>query len=150
MPLLTARGLASDVQTATSTIRDVVGVDPRPWFRCPFGAIDSGTRTLAGLARLGYRNVGWNVDSRDWASRAAAGEVRRIVDGVRVHGDGAIVLMHGWPRTTAAALPHVISELRESGADFVTVDQLPVVPARAGWDSGPELSEALLLERRAT
>lgn len=150
MPMLTARALASDVLTATSTIRDVVGVDPRPWFRCPFGAIDSGTRTLAGLARLGYRNVGWNVDSRDWTSRAPAGEIRRVVDGVLAHGDGAIVLMHGWPWTTAEALPIVISELRSAGADFVTVDQMRHLPARAGWDSGPELSELLLPPRRAT
>ncbi len=130
MPMLTARALASDVLTATSTIRDVVGVDPRPWFRCPFGAIDSGTRTLAGLARLGYRNVGWNVDSRDWASRAPAGEIRRVVDGVLAHGDGAIVLMHGWPWTTAEALPIVISELRSSRRRFR--DGRPTAPpARA-------------------
>jgi peptidoglycan-N-acetylglucosamine deacetylase len=144
MPMLTARALASDVLTATSTIRDVVGVDPRPWFRCPFGAIDPGTRTLAGLARLGYRNVGWHVDSRDWASRGSAGVARRIVDGVKAHGDGAIVLMHGWPWTTAAALPSVIADLREAAADFVTVDQLPEVPMRAGWDTGAVLADAAL------
>jgi len=150
MTMLTARAFSSDVLTATSTIRDVVGVDPRPWFRCPFGAIDPGTRTLAALARLGYRNVGWHVDSRDWASRAPAGEIRRIVDGVRAHGDGAIVLMHGWPWTTAAALPFVIAELRKSGADFVTVDQLPELPMRAGWDPGAELADAPPAVRRAS
>jgi len=144
IPMFTGRALASDVLTATTTIRDVVGVDPRPWFRCPFGAIDPGTRTLAGLARLGYRNVGWHVDSRDWASRRSAGVARRIVDGVKAHGDGAIVLMHGWPWATAAALPSVIAELRESAADFVTVEQLPEVPMRAVWDTGAVLPDAAL------
>ena len=150
MPMLTARALASDVLTATSTIRDVVGVDPRPWFRCPFGAIDPGTKTLAGLARLGYRNVGWHVDSRDWASRSPTGVARRIVDGVKAHGDGAIVLMHGWPWTTAAALPAVIKELRAFGADFVAIDQLAELPMRAGWDTGAVLSVWAPPARRAS
>jgi len=140
MPMLTPRALSSDVLTATSTIRDVVGVDPRPWFRCPFGAIDRGTRTFEALARLGYRNVGWHVDSRDWASRGPRGVRQRIVEGVRQHGDGAIVLMHGWPWPTAAALPSVISELKDIGADFVTVDQLTELPMRAGWDTGAVLA----------
>src|SRR5512146_3375949 len=33
MPMLTARGFASDVQLATTAIRAATGVDPRPWFR---------------------------------------------------------------------------------------------------------------------
>jgi peptidoglycan/xylan/chitin deacetylase (PgdA/CDA1 family) len=142
MTMLTGNALASDVRTATSTIRDVVGVDPRPWFRSPFGALDRGTRVLEALARLGYRNIGWHVDSRDWASRGARTVASRVVDGVRAHGNGAIVLSHGWPWPTGEALPEIIERLRDEGADFVTVNQLARVPMRAGWDTGPELSDA--------
>ena len=71
MPMLSRRGFASDVRSATAAIGDITGVDPRPWFRSPFGAIDSGTAVLDQLSALGYRNVGWNVDSHDWASRGA-------------------------------------------------------------------------------
>ena len=39
MPLLTDDGLRTDVRDAEQAIRDHVGVDPRPWFRCPFGAL---------------------------------------------------------------------------------------------------------------
>jgi peptidoglycan/xylan/chitin deacetylase (PgdA/CDA1 family) len=138
MPMLSRRGLASDVRPATTAIRSITGVDPRPWFRSPFGALDRGSAVLDQLTALGYRNVGWHVDSRDWASRAPDGVARRIIDGVTTHGDGAIVLMHGWPAPNPVALPRVIDELRRGGAEFVTVDSLTDLPARAGWDSGPE------------
>lgn len=138
MPMLTRRGLASDVRSATTAIRDITGVDPRPWFRSPFGALDRGTAVLSQLRALGYRNVGWHVDSRDWASRGPDGVAQRVVSGALEHGDGAIVLMHGWPAANPRALPRIIDALMERGAEFVTVDTLESVPARAAWDTGPE------------
>jgi peptidoglycan/xylan/chitin deacetylase (PgdA/CDA1 family) len=136
MPMLTGRALSSDVLSAGRAIRDKTGVDPRPWFRCPFGAIDRGTRVLDALSRLGYRNVGWHVNSNDWASRSGRAVTARVVDGVRAHGDGAIVLMHGWPWPTQVALPDIIGALRDVGAEFVAVDRLDELPQRAGWDAG--------------
>jgi peptidoglycan/xylan/chitin deacetylase (PgdA/CDA1 family) len=138
MPMLTRRGLASDVRSATTAIRDVTGVDPRPWFRSPFGALDRGTAVVSQLRTLGYRNVGWHVDSRDWASRGPDGIARRVIEGALAHGDGAIVLMHGWPSPNPKALPRIIDALAERGAEFVTVDKLESIPARAAWDTGPE------------
>jgi peptidoglycan/xylan/chitin deacetylase (PgdA/CDA1 family) len=138
MPMLTARGFRSDVQLAAAAIRDATGVDPRPWFRSPFGALGGGTVVLDHLRRLGYRNVGWHVDSRDWASRGPIGVTRRVVDGVLARGDGAIVLMHGWPAPDPQALARIISELRDHGAGFVTMAALDGLPARAAWDDGPE------------
>jgi peptidoglycan/xylan/chitin deacetylase (PgdA/CDA1 family) len=137
MPMLTKRGLSSDVQSATRAIADITGVDPRPWFRCPFGALDRGTAVLDQLGRLGYRNVGWNVDSRDWASHGPDGVVRRVVDGVVQHGDGSIVLMHGWPAQNPVAMARIVDELSDRGATFVTVDALDALPSRAEWDKGP-------------
>jgi len=138
MPMLTKRGLSSDVLSATRAIADITGVDPRPWFRCPFGALDRGTAVLDHLRTLGYRNVGWNVDSRDWASHGPDGVARRVVDGVVQHGDGSIVLMHGWPAPNPVAMARIVDELSDRGATFVTVDALDALPSRAGWDNGPE------------
>ena len=90
------------------------------------------------LGRLGYRNVGWNVDSRDWASRAPDGVARRVIDGVAQFGDGSIVLMHGWPASNPLAIARILDELRDRGATFVTVDALDALPSRAGWDNGAE------------
>ena len=47
MPLFSEAGLASDVRESETTIRDVTTVDPRPWFRCPFGAGHEWSRITA-------------------------------------------------------------------------------------------------------
>jgi peptidoglycan/xylan/chitin deacetylase (PgdA/CDA1 family) len=125
MPLLSDAGLAQDVQSAERVIRDVVGVDPRPWFRCPFGAGADDPRVLSGIERLGYRNVGWDLEATDWEPDMADQIEPTVVDGVRARGDGAIVLLHTWPEGTLAALPGILRRLRHEGATFVGIDELP-------------------------
>jgi peptidoglycan-N-acetylglucosamine deacetylase len=46
---LTSKGLAWDIKTAESNIRAITGVDPRPWFRNPFGAGSSDPRVLCAI-----------------------------------------------------------------------------------------------------
>jgi peptidoglycan/xylan/chitin deacetylase (PgdA/CDA1 family) len=142
MPMLTGRGLRSDVQSAEAAIRQFCGADPRPWFRCPFGAGGESPDLLDGLDRLGYREVGWSVDGHDWAHRSGPPVIERAVRGVLAHGDGAVVLFHGWPRSTPAALPEVVRQLRAAGAEFVRLDELDALPKQHG--AGP--SEATSTE----
>ena len=138
---LTAADLRHDVATAEAAIRDATGSDPRPWFRCPFGAGARSRRVLAALAALGYRDVGWTVDGRDWAGIGVRRLERRVLRGVAEAGDGAVVLLHSWPTDTAVVLPLVLRALRDSGADLVRVDTLPALPweaeAAAGGGRGP-------------
>ena len=125
LPLLTDAGLAEDLHAAETAIRESVGVDPRPWFRCPFGAGVDDARVLAAIATAGYRDVGWDVDGEDWQiGRTAAALEADIAAGAIRHGDGAIVLLHGWPSPTAVALPGIVARLRDQGAVFVRVDEL--------------------------
>ena len=125
MPLLSRSGFATDVRAAESAIRRVAGADPRPWFRLPFGSGARHDRVIDGLARLGYRHVGWHVEVKEWRSRESAASVRdRLVAGALAHGDGAIVLLHTWPDPMGEALPQAIECLREAGAWFVRVDGL--------------------------
>jgi peptidoglycan/xylan/chitin deacetylase (PgdA/CDA1 family) len=125
MSLLSDEGLAVDVRAAEQAILDVVGVDPRPWFRCPFGDGADDPRVLSGLAKLGYRDVNWDVDAADWDDGREPGQVAGdLLTGVQARGDGAIVLLHTWPATTRAILGPVIEELRKAGAEFVRLDEL--------------------------
>ena len=138
MPLFNRPGLRSDIRTAERHIRRLCGVDPRPWFRLPFGD-GTGDRLLeARIAALGYRVVGWHVDARDWASRRAGPVLDRVVDGVMAHGDGSVVLLHGWPGVTLDAVPRICDRLRAAGAEFVRIDELDGVPA----DRGPDAADA--------
>jgi peptidoglycan/xylan/chitin deacetylase (PgdA/CDA1 family) len=128
MPMFTTRGLVSDVLAAAAAIRHAAGVNPQPWFRCPFGAGAADRRVLGTLTRLGYREVGWHVDAKDWAARGPKALVDRVVRQTLEHGDGAVVLMHGWPRVTPDAVGTIIERLRAEDAAFVTVDQLEDLP----------------------
>jgi len=117
MPLLSPSGLSSDVRAAERAIIAVTGVDPRPWFRCPFGAGMDDPRVLAAIEELGYQHVGWEHDPRDW-------DEGRTVDELMAGVGPGIVLLHAWPTVTAEGLGLVIAGLRDQGAEFVGVDEL--------------------------
>ena len=129
MPLLTADGLATDVRDAEEAIREHAGIDPRPWFRCPFGTGADDPVLVGLLAVLGYREVGWHVSPEDWnPANSPVDVVRTVVDGVLEHGDGAVVLHHTWPDQTLAAIPEIVARLRDSGATLVGLDELSDLP----------------------
>lgn len=125
MPALSDQGLGVDIDEAESSIRNIVGVDPRPWFRCPFGEGADDPRVVDALAARGYRNVHWDVAVSDWEDdRTADGVENDVVDGVLQHGDGAIVLLHTWPAPTVGALTPIVQRLRSAGCRFVTVAEV--------------------------
>ena len=55
---------------------------------------------------------------------------RRVVGGALATGDGAVLLLHGWPTGTAVALPGILADLVAAGARFVTLEGLDDVPGR--------------------
>ncbi|HEX7525254.1 MAG TPA: polysaccharide deacetylase family protein, partial [Gaiellaceae bacterium] len=113
MNLLTDEGIRNSVGRAEEAIVAATGVDPRPWFRCPYGEGEDDARVLALLAELGYRNVTWDFETDDWQTGRDAGAlIETVVQGCRDLGDGARVLLHSWPDVTAAALPEMIVCLR--------------------------------------
>jgi peptidoglycan/xylan/chitin deacetylase (PgdA/CDA1 family) len=117
--------LRRDVRMAEETIRTTSGADPKPWFRCPFGAGVEDERVLAALAELGYQHVGWDVDPEDWNEAHGAPDVELLVlEGVRGRDEDTIVLLHGWPAATAGALPAILDGLGSDGVELVTVDAL--------------------------
>ena len=129
MPLLTDAGLAEDLADAAVAIEANGGVDPRPWFRCPFGVGVDDPRVQAGVAAAGYQHVGWHVSADDWEPAKGAEVIaREIVDGVLAHGDEAVVLLHSWPTATLEALESIVTRLSDAGARFVRVDELADPP----------------------
>lgn len=130
---LSAHGLRSDIQRGEQAIIEATGVDPHPWFRCPFGSGDDDPRVQGAIRTAGYRHAGWNVAGIDWEPERTAGDVAHyVVDGALGHGDGAVVLLHSWPDQAVGALPTIVRKLRARGATFVTLDELPTrsVPRR--------------------
>jgi peptidoglycan/xylan/chitin deacetylase (PgdA/CDA1 family) len=134
MDLLSDAGVRTDIEKAEAAIRRHAGTDPRPWIRFPFGSAAYDQRRLDDLRvdllqSLGYRHVGWNVEAKDWLTRATASRIATlIVGGAKSHGDGAIVLLHTWPRPVAGAVTVAIRSLTAEGANLVGVDELDLPP----------------------
>jgi peptidoglycan/xylan/chitin deacetylase (PgdA/CDA1 family) len=124
MNALIEEAFDDDVRDAEAAIRAVTGRVPKPWFRCPFGAGMDDPEVLRRLDTLGYHNVGWDVDPRDWHADNDAGCVARdVLEGVDGRAD-SIVLLHSWPDATAEALPQILDGLAEAGAELQDVAAL--------------------------
>ena len=130
MPLLSADGLRSDISEAERVILAETGVDPRPWFRCAFGAGESDARVQAAVAAAGYRHVPWDVAAEDWEpAMSGAAIVDELLRGLLARreagqGDGSIVLLHSWPAGTADAIEPLVARLHDAGASLVRLDEL--------------------------
>lgn len=132
MPRLSREGMRSDVRAAERAIFEIVGADPHPWFRCPYGAGWSHPRVRSVLIELGYRHVGWDVIVEDWEPEHDGEAVaERVLEGVGHCDREAVVLLHTWPQATLEALPQIIRRLRRSGGELVGVDELERVPEAA-------------------
>ena len=129
MPLLLGGGLSSDIEEGARAITETTGVDPAPWFRCPFGAGHDDPQVLEALETAGYLNVHWHVELEDWEPwRTGPAIAADGVAGATAHGDGAVVLLHTWPGGTGDAIATMIEGLAEAGATFARIDQLEDVP----------------------
>jgi peptidoglycan/xylan/chitin deacetylase (PgdA/CDA1 family) len=123
-PLMAALSPAvqqSQISDAASAIHAAGAPYPRLW-RPPYGSFNAAT--LRTLHHLGMLMVLWSVDTSDYARPGVARIVYTAVSGAR---PGAIILMHdgGGPRSeTVAALPRIITRLRQRHFKLVTVAQL--------------------------
>ena len=118
-------GLRRDIEEAETAIGDAAGVDPKPWFRCPWGDGGRDERVLAALAAAGYRHGGWDVVADDWEpSRTSRDVADSVIGGIRAMGGRAVVLLHTWPARVPDALRAILDAL-EARARFVTIDEVP-------------------------
>ncbi len=110
-------------------------LDAAPVFRYPYG--NSSCEGNEQVHALGYRIVGWHVDSCDWAFDSPEGLTARealscgvlpafrhdyighILSGVRAHR-GGIVLMHETQHITVDNLDALVTRLQAEGYRFAT------------------------------
>jgi peptidoglycan/xylan/chitin deacetylase (PgdA/CDA1 family) len=86
--------------------------------RPPYGARDKKVDALA--RTLGYAEVLWSIDTRDWANHSP----KKIVAAAAKARRGSIILMHDIHPETVDAVPRVIAKLRKKGFTLVTVSEL--------------------------
>lgn len=128
---LTPRELATDLDRARAKVSEACGRIPL-WYRPPYGVF-----TLPGLAavrRRGLKPLLWSKWGRDWRAGTPSEIVSLATRGVAA---GDVILLHdadwyssaGAHRSTAAATPAILEELRRRG---LTPVRLPGDQQRPG------------------
>jgi peptidoglycan/xylan/chitin deacetylase (PgdA/CDA1 family) len=117
------------LHAARRAVRARAGVDPKPWFRFPYLAVNP--RVLRVVNNDGWAAIGTTIDTAGWLGTSGGQSVHTVLQRVRDHTQrGMIVLMHvgsnpdDGSTLDADALPHVIRYLRGRGYDFTTIDAI--------------------------
>ena len=113
-----------EISRAEIILNELTGQSPRPLWRAPYGERDE--RVLKIAANLGYRSIYWTLDSLDSVEPVKTPQflIDRITRKSDSELDGAIILMHVGVRSTADALPAIITNLQGRGFRLVTVSKL--------------------------
>jgi peptidoglycan/xylan/chitin deacetylase (PgdA/CDA1 family) len=118
---LTSAQMIDQVTRAEAAIKASTGRSTLPWFRPPYGDVDSSVNQAVAVA--GYRYTAmWTVDSLGWKGTPPAEVVSNVLAKI---GNGAIVVMHvGSGSTDVLALQAVIDAIRARGLTFATIGQV--------------------------
>jgi peptidoglycan/xylan/chitin deacetylase (PgdA/CDA1 family) len=102
----------SELARADDVFVSLTGKSTKPWFRPPYGDID--TELDKTLVAAGYSyDLLWSVDSLGWKGLSAADITTRCVNGLDA---GVILLFHvGSQSQDDAALPAIIAAIRHAG-----------------------------------
>jgi len=133
---LTTAQVRFQLQTTSNAIQAATGVKPT-LFRPPYGNTNSVIQSIA--SSLGLSTILWSVDPRDWSRPGISVIVSRVLNSTH---NGSIILLHegGGDRSqTMAALPTIISTLKQRGFQFVTIAQMIQHLAKTGNGSAPQV-----------
>jgi peptidoglycan/xylan/chitin deacetylase (PgdA/CDA1 family) len=113
-----------EITRAERAIVQASGQSPRPRWRAPYGLRDKQVLQIA--SSLGYRSIYWTLDSLDGVEPAKTPQflIDRITSKSDADLDGAIILMHVGVRSTADALPAIMSDLQARDFHLVTISTL--------------------------
>jgi peptidoglycan/xylan/chitin deacetylase (PgdA/CDA1 family) len=120
--------IRTEIAAAEAAIRQAAGRDPKPYFRFPYG--DQDPRVQAIVESLGYRSVGWTIDTLGWKGRRGGqtrdSVIRRVLGALQ---PSEIVLLHvgsseDGSTLDADALPQILAAIRARGYRFATLNDL--------------------------
>jgi peptidoglycan/xylan/chitin deacetylase (PgdA/CDA1 family) len=121
LQLLSSAEVGRQLGQTANEIEQVTGAMPT-LFRPPYGIFN--WSIFAQARHMALSSIIWNVDPQDWSMPGTNAIIARVLG---VSGNGSIILMHdgGGDRSqTVAALPTIITTLRQRGFRFVTVEQM--------------------------
>lgn len=143
---LSSPAVRYQLQSTSNELQAVTGVSSTI-FRPPYGEFNRSIQSTA--ASLGLSTILWNVDPKDWSLPGTNVIISRVLHFAH---NGSIILMHdggGNRLQTVAALPTIITLLKQQGFQFVTIPRLiqdlGLVKSGAAPTPPPQLSSCLFL-----
>lgn len=120
--LLTKDEFVSQLTDLEKLCRDTTGCSLSKYYRPPSGRFDETTLTYA--KELGYKTVLWSVTYLDWDNNNQKSHDEALTTlNKRMH-NGAVILLHATSKTNSEILKDFISDVRNAGYEFKTLDGL--------------------------
>lgn len=110
--------LIADTNEAAQKIKALTGKAPT-FYRAPYGDYDD--KSLSTLEGMNYKVIQWSVNSSDLDDPDAASVCNRVVNGTK---SGSVILFHNDSASTAEALEHIITKLKQKGFEPAKIDDL--------------------------
>jgi len=119
---MTTSFVRSEIVNAEPTLKSLTGMPIRPYWRPPYGSHSATVRSIA--AGAGYtKTVMWNRDTIDWDPATTTSQiVARSTS--PLPPSGSIILAHLGGYNTGAALPQIVTTLRNAGYTLTTVSDM--------------------------
>lgn len=126
-----AQGGRDEIEKGLSAVKLALGASPAPFFRFPF--LQDPPELVT---HLGQRNIAifsTDLDSFDFKLQKPDRLVKSVMDKLDKKGKG-IILMHDFQKTTAAALPELLNQLKAKGYKVVHLTAKGTATSLAEYD----------------
>lgn len=108
--------VAEEISSTSEKIKSIIGFAPR-FFRPPFGVTNPSIAKA--VNKTNVVTIGWSMRSLDTITK----NKETLMNRIRKTKEGDIILFHDYCDITLEILPSFISELRERGMKFETLDK---------------------------
>ena len=122
LPSKSYEEIIEEVTGCADYMKEKTGYSMDPYLRPPRGEYSE--RTLAMTSDLGYKTIFWSMAYLDYDVNNQPGANYVIEHFNKYHHSGAIILMHNVSSSNAAALETVISNMKEQGYRFASLNEL--------------------------
>ena len=116
------QAIAEDLSALENIYREQTGREMSKYFRFPEGKYR--IKALKAVSELGYKTVFWSFAYDDWDNARQMSESRAMKKILSNTHNGAVILFHPTSAVNAKIMPKLISEWKNMGYSFGTLNDL--------------------------
>ena len=102
--------------------KDITGKELPKYYRPPQGIYSEENLKMA--KELGYKTVFWSLAYKDWENDNQPGKDYALGKLIPRTHNGAVILLHSTSQTNAEVLDELLTQWKNLGYRFATIDQL--------------------------